>query len=421
MSPKLQPARGTRDILPDEYRLHRHVVETARHASEVFGFAEIATPIFEFTEVFQRTLGDTSDIVSKEMYTFEDRGGESITLRPEFTAGIARCFIANGLSQSTPCRFFSHGPIFRYERPQKGRYRQFHQINMEIMGLSEPEADVEAISLAVLILERLGIFDKTTLEINSLGDTESRNRYRDALVKYFEQHKAKLSEDSLTRLVKNPMRILDSKDENDRAIVAGAPSLQDYYTDEAKAFFARVTEGLKRLGIRYKINSRLVRGLDYYCHTAFEFTTDLLGSQGTVLAGGRYDNLISTMGGPETPAVGFGGGIERLGMLMEAVAGQGIAAPRPIALIPIGERAEQEALGLAYTLRKEGFNIDMAYSGNPGKRMKKANKANAVAALMLGDDEINQGVITLRDMDKGTENKVSAEGLIDALTEYKGA
>lgn len=416
MAPKLQPVRGTKDILPEEYRLHQHVVQTARQVLATYGFNEMTVPIFEFTEVFKRTLGDTSDIVSKEMYTFEDRGGESITLRPEATAGIARAFINNGLAQQVPCKLFTVGPQFRYERPQKGRYRQFHQVSVELLGAKEPQADVEVISLGAQILAKLGLQDKVTLELNSLGDTESRLRYRTMLVEYFSDHQANLSEDSKLRLEKNPLRILDSKNEGDKKIVAGAPSLQDAYSEESASFFATVKEGLEALGIAYTHNPRLVRGLDYYCHTAFEFTTTALGAQNAVLAGGRYDQLVSIMGGSETPSIGFAAGIERLAAMVDAAS---IPSARPIALIPIGDKAEQEAQKLAYILRQEGFVIELAYGGNVGKRMKKANKLSACAAVIIGEDELAAQQAVLRNMDKGEEQPVALDQLVDHLAQYR--
>lgn len=416
MTTKLQPVRGTKDILPEEYRLHHYVISQARRVLAGYGFQEMVVPIFEFTEVFKRTLGDTSDIVSKEMYTFEDRGGESITLRPEATAGIARAFISNGLSQHVPCKMFTVGPQFRYERPQKGRYRQFHQVSVELLGAKEPQADVEMMALGYQLLSSLGVDDKVTLELNSLGDAESRQAYRTLLIEYFSDHKQQLSEESVIRLEKNPLRILDSKDEGDKQLVAHAPALADAYTAEAKEFFAEVKEGLERLAIPYVHNSRLVRGLDYYCHTAFEFTTTALGAQNAVLAGGRYDQLIKLMGGVETPSIGFAAGIERLVALVDA---SRAVALRPIALIPIGKHAEQEAQKLAYMLRQQGFVIELAYSGNVGKRMKKANKANACAALIMGEDELSSGHVVLRDMDQGQEERVAFDNVIDSLAQYR--
>ncbi|MCE3232450.1 MAG: hisS [Rickettsiaceae bacterium] len=411
MTHKLQPVRGTKDILAEDFRQFAYVADVAREISSLYGFNEIATPMFEFTEIFKKTLGEESDVVGKEMYTFEDRGGESMTLRPEFTAGIARAFISGGLQNELPLKWFATGPLFRYERPQKGRQRQFHQINFELLGVAEPLADVEIISMGAHILRELGVEDKIKLEINSLGDKASRENYRDALVKYFSKYKTELSEDSKVRLEKNPMRILDSKDEGDKKIVAGAPVINDYYNDEAAAFFAEVRSGLDALGVQYKVNPHLVRGLDYYCHTAFEFTTDALGSQNAVLAGGRYDGLIGMMGGPETPAVGFAGGVERLVALLNVKP----EARRPIAIIPIGEKAEKEAVLLAGVLRNEGQYVELGYSGNVKKRMKRANTINAVAGIIFGDDELASGVVKLKDFDSGEEEEVRLEELSDKL------
>lgn len=414
MTQKLQPVRGTKDLLPNEHRLYSHVVKLAEDTSSLYGFHEIATPIFEFTEVFKRTLGDESDVVAKEMYSFDDRGGESLTLRPEFTAGIARAFLGGGLGNQFPLKLFSSGPVFRYERPQKGRQRQFHQVNFEMLGVGEPQADVEMISLGMHLLQKLGLSDSITLELNSLGDTESRLRYRTALVEYLNDYKNDLSDDSRTRLEKNPMRILDSKDEGDKAIIADAPTIGDYYSDHAREFFQTVMHGLDSLTIPYTLNSCLVRGLDYYSHTAFEFTTNALGAQNAVLAGGRYDGLMQTMGGAPTPAVGFAGGIERLMALCENIAP--IEAPRPLVLIPIGDAAQLEALKLAHMLRHEGFMVELGYNGNVKKRMKKANQQHALAALIFGDDELSQGVITLKHFDHGIEETVATSQLLDTLS-----
>ncbi|MBF0394553.1 MAG: histidine--tRNA ligase, partial [Alphaproteobacteria bacterium] len=312
----LQPVRGTHDLLPEEARRHRRVEDTAFEIAERYGYGEIATPIFEFTEVFARTLGETSDVVTKEMYTFTDRGGESITLRPEGTAGVARAFISGGLSQHLPLKFFYRGPMFRYERPQKGRLRQFHQVGVEFLGVSDPLADAEVIGLGAHLLDALGLAGRVQLELNSLGDAESRAAYREALVAYLSRFKDALSKESLDRLERNPLRILDSKDEGDRRVVADAPLLGDHLNEASRAFFDGLKRGLDGLGVAYRVNPRLVRGLDYYCHTAFEFTTDALGAQGTVLAGGRYDGLIGQMGGPATPGIGWAAGVERLGMLL---------------------------------------------------------------------------------------------------------
>jgi histidyl-tRNA synthetase len=415
MNTKLQPARGTHDILEDEYRQFDHVAKTARDVATLYGFKQIATPIFEFTEIFKRTLGEESDVVGKEMYSFEDRGGESLTLRPEFTAGIARAFISNGLQQQLPLKLFTTGPLFRYERPQKGRMRQFHQINFEILGAQEPLADIEAIALGWHVIQALGVADKIKLEINSLGDSESRIKYREELVKYLSGYKDKLSEDSLRRLDTNPMRILDSKNEGDKEIIKNAPLISEHYSAAAKEFFDEVQAGLGALGIPYTLNQKLVRGLDYYCHTAFEFTTDALGSQNAVLAGGRYDGLIGAMGGQDTPAVGFAGGIERLMALVNSK----IPAKRPIVIIPIGEHAEKQSVSLTSELRKAGFYIEIGYNGNVKKRFKKADNANACAAIVFGDEELEKHLVKLKDFDSGKEEEVVVSELVDKLAEYR--
>jgi histidyl-tRNA synthetase len=411
----LQPVRGTHDLLPEEARRARHVTDTGRLLAERYGYEEAATPIFEFSEVFARTLGETSDIVTKEMYTFTDKGGDQITLRPEGTAGIARALISGGLSQNLPLKFFYAGPMFRYERPQKGRLRQFHQIGVELLGVAEPIGDIEVIALGATILDELGVQGNTTLELNTLGNTESRTAYRDVLVEYFSDHRGNLSEDSQTRLERNPLRILDSKNEGDRAIVADAPEFDDSLDGESRDFFAEVCAGLDALGIAWQRNSRLVRGLDYYCHTAFEFTTDALGAQSAVLAGGRYDGLVGQMGGPSTPGVGWASGIERLSMLI----GDGPAKLRAIAVIPLGDAAESLALTLTDELRRAGIAVDLGYRGKMKQRMKRANGINARAAVIIGDDELEQSSATLRDLDSGEQELVPLADLRHRLEQFR--
>ncbi len=410
----LQPVRGTHDLLGEDIRRHRAVVDGFRDLAERYGFAEIATPIFEFTEVFRRTLGETSDVVRKEMYTFEDRGGESVTLRPEFTAGIARAFISGGLVQRVPCKFFSHGPVFRYERPQKGRLRQFHQIGIELLGVAEPIGDIEIIALGAAVLRELGVFDRTTLELNTLGNTASRAAYRKVLVEYLRDHQNSLSKESLDRLERNPLRILDSKDTGDRKVVASAPLFDDSLDSESSDFFALVRSGLDALGIAYSHNPRLVRGLDYYCHTAFEFTTEALGAQGTVMAGGRYDGLVGVMGGPETPGVGWAAGVERISMLIAELA----PTSRPIAVIPVGDEAQLRALQLADALRGDGFKVELGFRGNLKRRLSRANKLHARAAIILGEDELARDSATLRDLDSGEQELVPLSSLKDRLSRF---
>lgn len=414
MATRLQPVRGTHDILPEDSRRFRRITETFRDIATRYGLGEISTPIFEFTDVFKRSLGETTDVVSKEMYSFEDRSGDMITLRPEYTAGIARAFISGGLQQSSPCKFFAMGPMFRHERPQKGRLRQFHQLDVEIIGAGEPTADIEVLALGHDLLAALGLGGKVRLELNSLGDADSRATYRDRLVDYFSAHKDRLSEDSLDRLERNPLRILDSKDEGDKELVATAPVMTDALNDQSKAFFAEVCAGLDALGIPHTLNPRLVRGLDYYTHTAFEFITDDLGAQGTVLAGGRYDGLIEQLGGPPTPGIGWASGIERLAMLLD----DPDTAPRAIAVVPLGVTAEARALPLCHQLRRAGFVVDMAYRGNMGKRMKRANKINARAAVILGEDELARHSATIRDLDSGEQQEVLLDGLEEALQSF---
>ncbi len=405
----LQPVRGTHDLLPDDARRHRHVEQTAFEVVKRYGYGEIVTPIFEFTEVFSRTLGETSDVVTKEMYTFT-MGDETLTLRPEGTAGVARAFISGGLSQNLPLKLFYRGPMFRHERPQKGRQRQFHQVGVEFLGVESPLADVEVVSMGWRMLAALGLGDKVQLELNTLGDGESRMAYRDALIAYLSPFKDKLSEDSRNRLERNPLRVLDSKDEGDKVIVANAPLIHDSLTPAARDFFEQVKAGLDALGIPYTVNPKLVRGLDYYCHTAFEFTTTALGSQGTVLAGGRYDGLIGQMGGPATPGIGWAAGVERLSMLVGDAAP---AAGRPVALIPMGDAVA--ALALADRLRAAGIAVEMGFSGNMKKRMARANKANARFAVILGEDEAARGAATLRDLDSGAQEEVPLAALEERL------
>ena len=410
----LKPVRGTRDLLPEAMRVHRHVVERSRDIAERYGFEEIATPIFESSDVFKRTLGDTSDIVTKEMYTFVTKGGEEITLRPENTAGVARAFISEGLANAAPLKFFYAGPMFRHERPQKGRQRQFHQIGVEIIGVATPQADIEVIAAGARVLSELGLGGKTSLQLNTLGDLESRAAYREALVVYFTDRVNELSTESRDRLSRNPLRIIDSKNEADQIIVADAPAFSDFLNEHSRNFFAQVKNGLDTLGIPYVLNERLVRGLDYYGHTAFEFTTTDLGAQDAVLAGGRYDGLIETMGGPKTPGVGWAAGIERLSMLYGAAP----EARRPVALIPIGEEAVAKAPGLAEELRSAGLRIDLGYGGNLGRRMKRANRLNAAAAVLIGEDELARGAATLRDMDDGDQEEIPLSELSERLSKY---
>ncbi|TCI00110.1 histidine--tRNA ligase [Roseococcus sp. SYP-B2431] len=414
-SQKFQPPRGLRDLIGDEFRRHHRVIKTARRISALYGFEEWAPPIFEDTRVFARGLGETSDVVSKEMYTFTDRGGESVTLRPEATAGLCRALVSNGLAQANlPRKIFCAGPMFRYERPQAGRFRQFHQIDIEVMGAAEPLADAEVIACGHHVLRELGVAEGVVLEVNTLGDAESRDAYRAALVLHFSANRDALSEDSQRRLEKNPLRIIDSKDEGDRRLVADAPTIAGYLTPTARAHWDALRRHLDGFGVPWRENPRIVRGLDYYSHTAFEFVTDRLGAQGTVMGGGRYDGLVEEMGGPPTPSVGWAAGVERLSMLLEAGSLTPVA-PRLVNVVPVSEAEEGVAMAVLQTLRAGGIAAEMGYRGNLKRRMERANRQNARAALIIGETEAAKGMVQLRDLDAGTQEEVPLVALVERL------
>lgn len=406
MASNIQPVRGTRDLLPDECRKFRMIEETARRCAKLYGFDEIETPIVESAAVFKRTLGDTSDIVSKEMYAFKDLGGDDLVLRPEGTAGVARAFISEGLAQLAPLKVFYRGPMFRYERPQKGRYRQFYQMGVELLGVEKSQADLECLALGYQIFKALpfkdGLADTVKLHLNTIGDLESRAAFREKLVSYLSTRKSELSVESLARLERNPLRILDSKDESDKRVIIEAPTLAASLNDTSKKFFDEIQAGLTTLGLPYFIDPLLVRGLDYYCHTVFEFTTDALGAQNAICAGGRYDNLISDLGGPKTAGVGWAAGIDRLVMMMNDVRD----SASTVAVVPMGEETEAIALKLCQELRDHGIRVDMAYSGNMGKRMKRADKVGASHAIILGSNEIERGVAQVKDLRKGEQTEI---------------
>jgi histidyl-tRNA synthetase len=391
----LQPVRGTRDLIGEDAARYTHVVETARRISGLYGFSEWQTPIFEDTQVFLRPLGETSDVVTKEMYTFSDRGGDSITLRPEGTAGICRALITAGLTQTLPQKVFYAGPMFRYERPQKGRYRQFHQIGVELLGPSVPLADAEVIACGWQILNALGIAQDVVLNINTLGDAESRLNYRTALVGYFADHAAALSEDSKTRLEKNPLRILDSKDAGDRALIANAPLIYDFLTPEAAAFYAGLKTQLAAFGVPFEENPGIVRGFDYYNHTAFEFVTTALGAQGTVIGGGRYNGLVEQMGGPNVPGIGWGAGIERLSMLLAAAP---VKAP-PVVVIGDG-------VPVAAALRHAGVACEIAFQTGVKNGLKYANRVGAAWAVLAGEN------LVLKNLADGSQSELSLDALL---------
>ena len=411
MSNRPQRVRGTQDIQGEEALRFQHVAATFDRVRRLFGFERIEIPVFEATAVFSRSLGETTDVVAKEMYTFEDRGGDSITLRPEFTAGICRAYLSEGWQQLAPMKIVTHGPAFRYERPQKGRFRQFHQLDAEIVGSDAPAADVELLAFADQLLHALGIADGVTLQINTLGDAATREAWRGALIDHFQAHRSSLSEDSLARLEKNPLRILDSKDPRDRPCADAAPPIDAFLTPAASDFFARITAGLDAAGVAWVRNARLVRGLDYYRHTAFEFVTDRLGAQGTVLAGGRYDGLIEALGGPETPAVGWAAGIERLAMLIDAPAPPTL----DVAVVPLGDAAEAAGLGLLAGLRRAGLAADMAFKGNMKKRLARADAGGARFAVIVGEDELARGVAAVKDLRSGEQIEVATDRLVETL------
>ena len=415
---RLQPARGTADLLPDSMAKHRLVIDAARTASARYGFQEMATPIFEFSEVFSRPLGESSDIVTKENYSFADRGGEILTLRPENTAGVVRAMISGGLTQSLPLKYFYAGPMFRYERPQKGRMRQFHQVGIEYLGPDDSLADAEIIACGARFLASLGVLDDCELHLNSLGDSDSRAAYRAALIAYLETFADQLSDDSKTRLAVNPLRILDSKDAGDRAILQDAPRLQDYLNDVSKAHFADLTAALDSAGVAWVFDPLLVRGLDYYCHTAFEFVTTSLGAQGTVLGGGRYDGLAEMLGGPKVAGVGWAAGVERLAMLVETPS---LNNPR-VAILTADDGARQAAFRLAEQLRDAGIDIDLPTSGGMGKKLKKADKAGIWTAVIMGSDELAKNTVQLRNLRDGSQQELPLDpddcsGLAAAIAE----
>ena len=395
----LQPVRGTKDLYGEEARKFRWIQNIALEVASRFCFQEIETPIFEFTEVFQKTLGEASDIVGKEMYTFFFFFSENLTLRPEGTAGVARSFISEGMAQDLPLKLIYLGPMFRYERPQKGRLREFHQIGVEILGIDSPRADVETILVGQLLLKELGILEKCTLHLNTIGDPASRTNHRDKLLAYLTPLKDRLSEDSQRRLVTNPLRIFDSKVAGDIEIMKGAPKLSECLSNDARQFFSEVERLLTTLKIEYILDSSLVRGLDYYTHTVFEFRTQHLGAQDAVLAGGRYDQLIELMGGPKTPGVGWACGVERLSLLMD----QTPALRRPVCLVPLGEAATEHADILAQELRNDGFVVELSVSGNLAKRLKRGNKLSSSHAIIFGETEMAQSSYQLKNLDTGEQ------------------
>lgn len=408
------------DLLPEACRNWQAVESTVRGVVEAYGYKEIRLPIVEYTELFRRSIGEVTDIVEKEMYTFEDRNGESITLRPEATAGVVRAGLTNSLLHNQRQKLWTAGPMFRYEKPQEGRYRQFHQVDVEALGYEGPDVDAELILMCARLWKALGLSD-LALEINSLGDPESRRRYRDELVGYFSAHKNALDEDSLRRLERNPLRILDSKSPEMRELIDDAPRMLDYLDEPSVRHFDQLKELLDAAGLPYRVNPRLVRGLDYYNRTVFEWVTDRLGSQGTVCAGGRYDGLVRMLGGRETPAIGWAMGLERLVSLFEASGNSAPVRDPDLFVVAVGAAALERGLQIAEMLRNElpALRIEMNLGNGSFKgQLKRADRSRAEMALILGDDEVREGRVGLKPLRSG-EDQVSRpiEGLVADLRE----
>ncbi len=415
----IQAIRGTRDILPSEIGYWQQVETVAGNILHRALYQEIRSPIFEETALFKRGIGEATDVVGKEMYTFSDRGDRSLTLRPEGTAGVVRAFIEHNLHASGGTqRLWYKGPMFRYERPQAGRQRQFHQIGVEVLGSADPRADVEVIALATDILKELGL-KNLHLSLNSVGNGEDRQRYREALINYLTPYQAELDPDSQDRLTRNPLRILDSKDKKTQEITQNAPSILDYLSDTSRRHFDQVQQLLTHLNIAYQLNPRLVRGLDYYTHTAFEIQSDDLGAQATVCGGGRYDGLVSQLGGPETPAVGWAIGMERLILLLQQLHASPNAAP-DFYLVSKGEKAELQGLILAQKLRQAGFSVELDFSGSAfGKQFKRADRSGAIACLVLGDAEAENETVQLKWMTSKEQTTLSVNELFSQLGELR--
>ncbi|MGM0703254.1 MAG: histidine--tRNA ligase [Pseudomonadota bacterium] len=421
---KIQAIRGMNDLLPDQSARWQYVEGIVAALMRRYGYAEIRTPIVEQTALFARSIGEVTDIVEKEMYTFEDRNGDSLTLRPEGTASCVRAAMEHGLLHNQTQRLWYQGPMFRHERPQKGRYRQFHQFGVEAFGLDGPDIDAEVILLSARLWQELGLAEHVTLELNSLGSHEARAAYRERLVAYFEAHLEVLDEDSRRRLTSNPLRILDSKNPDMAAMLADAPRLMDHLDAESRAHFEGLTARLEAAGIDYVINPRLVRGLDYYGRTVFEWTTTALGSQGTVCAGGRYDGLVEQLGGKPTPAVGFALGVERLILLLETLEliPASIEDSLDVYLIPLDESAEGPAQLLAEQLRGELPELRLQLhcgAGSFKSRIKKADKSGARLALLLGEDELSQQRVTVKFLREARDQQhLPRETLAVCLSEW---
>ena len=400
---KLRTVRGVHDLLPETMHKHNLVINEGLKLSNKYCYQQIETPIFEFAEVFTKPLGKTSDIVTKENYVFKDRSEDELMLRPEGTSGVVRAFLNAGLTQDIPKRFSYFGPMFRYERPQKGRLRQFKQFGVECMGIGNSMADIEVISLAYEFLKKLNILEKINLKINTLGDVDSRLIYRKILIEYLSDYKSELSSESIKRLTDNPLRILDSKNEVDKKIIVNAPNVLDYLNEESKERFERVCQGLDVLSINYEIDKNLVRGLDYYCHTAFEFITSDLGAQGTVLAGGRYDGLAKMLGGADIAGVGWAAGVERLALMIN-----GKYSNKPdVALMAVSDNFEHFLLPIMKKLISDDIKAEILSVGNMSKKFKRANKIEASYAIIIGEEEVSKDIIKLKNLVSGSENYIS--------------
>ena len=408
---KLRTVRGVHDLLPDILHKQNLVINEGLKISEKYCYQQIETPIFEFAEVFTKPLGKTSDIVTKENYIFKDRSEDELMLRPEGTSGVVRAFLNAGLTQDIPKRYSYYGPMFRYERPQKGRLRQFKQFGIECIGINNSMADVEVISLGHTFLEKLNILDKINLKINTLGDSETRLRYRKALVDYLNDYKSELSNESIKRLSENPLRILDSKNDTDKKILINAPNIIDYLNEASKERFEKVCIGLSALKIKYQIDKNLVRGLDYYCHTAFEFITSDLGSQGTVLAGGRYDGLAKMLGGVDTAGVGWAAGIDRLSLMIN----EEFANKPDLVLMAVSENLEPLLMPIMKKLVDKGLKVEILITGNMSKKFKRANKVDASYAIILGEEELSKNIIKLKNLIIGSERYVSLDEAIKVI------
>ncbi|MBH9331386.1 histidine--tRNA ligase [Pseudomonas aeruginosa] len=422
MSKSLQAIRGMNDILPEQTPAWRYLERTFAGLLDGYGYSEIRLPILEFTELFARGIGEGTDVVDKEMYTFLDRNGESLTMRPEGTAGCVRAVLEHGLSGGGQVqKLWYTGPMFRYEKPQKGRYRQFHQIGVEVFNLPGPDIDAELIILTWRLWQKLGMADAVTLQLNTLGSSEARARYREALVAYLQERFEQLDEDSQRRMTTNPLRILDSKVESTQALLVGAPTLHDYLDEESIAHFEGLKARLDAVGLRYEINQKLVRGLDYYCRTAFEWVTDKLGAPGTVCGGGRYDGLVSQFGGKPTPGVGFAMGVERLVLLLETlgVIPAELNRPADLYVCAFGEPAELAALTLAEQLRSAIPGIRLLVNAGAGSfksQFKKADKSGARFALILGEDEVANRVVGFKPLrDEGEQQSIAWDALPEHL------